>query len=373
MKFANMLSLAGAASAYGYTNTDNGFNNRIDQLVLSDSAWTYKPTCSAYGSDCHACIVNGCEFHSTSHSCWGNAAVGTPTFGNFFDHASQCAWTSKQQCRRTSAYNRSNGMTQDKFFFDTYGSAAWAPLDQFYFCSFDIPTDGFAYIGVTQATGHTPWIASLFELEYGYDYKLYDVYSTWKGLIGGSYTTASAGYGGNHYDLKQTSGLHRGMIRTGKLNQVTHQKIAMEVRKAGLALADVKGFEVTIDYKKPMINNIVRTDVATTTTVVKAAAGAMIGIIIGIVCCICICGVVICQCMRGNNSGNNDDGFNNMNNGYGGNNVVVVEGNNGGGGYGGNNNNGGGGGGGYGGGGGGGDNGGGGGYGGGGDGGGGGY
>jgi len=246
-------------------------------------------------------------------------------------------------------------MTQDKFFFDTYGSAAWAPLDQFYFCSFDIPTEGFAYIHVNQATGHTPWIASLFELEYGYNYKLYDVYSTWKGLIGGSYTTASAGYGGNHYDLLQTSGLHHGMIRTGKLNQVTHQKIAMEVRKGGLSLADVRGFEITIDYKKP--GTVTHITNHTVVTAAKAAGSAIIGIIIGIVCCICICGVVICQCMNGNNNSGGDDNYNNM----GGDTVVVVENNNGGGyggnnnnnGYGGNNNNGGGG---YGGGGGGGDN-----------------
>lgn len=39
-------------------------------------------------------------------------------------------------------------MTQDKFFFDTVGYAAWAPLDQFFFCKFDIPTDGFAFIHV---------------------------------------------------------------------------------------------------------------------------------------------------------------------------------------------------------------------------------
>jgi len=39
-------------------------------------------------------------------------------------------------------------MTQDKFFFDTYGKAAWTPLDQFYFCKFDIATDGWAYIHV---------------------------------------------------------------------------------------------------------------------------------------------------------------------------------------------------------------------------------
>ena len=95
MKFVNMLSLAGAASAYTYTDADNGASNIIDQLVLSENAWSYKPNCAAYGSDCHSCIVNGCEFHSTSHTCWGDAAVGTPTFGNFFDHASQCAQTSK--------------------------------------------------------------------------------------------------------------------------------------------------------------------------------------------------------------------------------------------------------------------------------------
>lgn len=194
--------MAGAASAYGYTDSYNGYNNRIDQLVLSENAWSYKPSCSAYGSDCHACIVNGCEYAS-SHGgmCYGSAAVGTPTFGNFFDHADQCAWNSRSQCRRTTAYNRSNGMTQDKFFFDSYGSSSWTPLDQFYFCKFDIPVDGWAYIHVNQATTHTPWIASLFDLEYGYDYKFYSVYSTWKGLIGNSWTTSSAGYGGNHPNL----------------------------------------------------------------------------------------------------------------------------------------------------------------------------
>ena len=93
MRFANLLSLAGVALAYDSSN--NGENYKIDQLVLSENAWTYKPNCAAYGSDCHSCIVNGCEFHSTSHTCWGDAAVGTPTFGNFFDHASQCAQTSK--------------------------------------------------------------------------------------------------------------------------------------------------------------------------------------------------------------------------------------------------------------------------------------
>ena len=92
---------------------------------------------------------------------------------------------------------------------------------------------------------HSTWIASLFKLEYGVDQVLHDVYSTWMGLIKGSETIAnavhgnSAAFGGTHPDLKTYSGLHYGMIRTGKLGQVTNQKVAMEVRKAGLSFADV--------------------------------------------------------------------------------------------------------------------------------------